>query len=259
MADVSIIIVSHNKPRFVEEAVQSVLAQTHPNWQGILIDSGILLDQGFFKDLNDPRLQIMPSGETRELARTKNMASWCFNNILRSGHLSGELILYLCDDDLLYPNALATFWNYYLTHERRPQAMYASQDIGVVQGGGPTQIIGRRVADRPAGKFCRGRRLDCQVDYLQFCHTAAILDDYRRTYQTDQIHSENKRDAHHADGIFMERIGALTYVHPINEVTSLNRRTDASINIQRSHTPLGRVRDFLQAKARGLRYRLTNP
>lgn len=259
MADVSIIIVSHNKPHFVKEAVHSVLSQTHPNWQAILVDSGVLLGQGFFQDLSDPRLQIIPSGETREVARTKNMASWCFNNVLRSGRLTGELILYLCDDDLLYPNAFATYWDFYRANDRQPQAMYASQDIGVVEGTGPTQIVGRRVADRPAGKFCRGRRLDCRVDYLQFCHTAAILDEYRRCYRTEEIHSENKRDAHHADGIFMERIGALTKVYPINQVTSINRRTDGSVNIPRSQTALGRARDLLRAKARGLCDRLRSP
>lgn len=256
MADLSVIIVSHDKPRFIREALKSVLDQTHQNWQAILVDSGVLLNQGYFKEYTDPRLQIIPSGETRALAQTKNMASWCFNNVLRSGVLTGELILYLCDDDLLYPEAFSTFWNFYTANDRKPQAMYASQDIGVVAGDGPAKIIGHRRADRPAGKFCRGRRLDCQVDYLQFCHSAAILDDYRKVYKTDEIHSEDKRDGYHADGIFMERIGALTKVCNIDKVTSLNRRTASSVNIQHSATALGRLGDLLTAKARGLRDRL---
>jgi hypothetical protein len=259
MPDFSIIVVSHNKPRFAKEAVKSLLGQTHANWQGILMDSGILLNQGYYDDLHDPRLKVIPTGETPEMARTMNMNSWCFNHLLNSGQLAGELIMYLNDDDLLYPEAFATFWNFYQQHNREPQAMYASQDIGLVDPDGKTQIIGRRVADRPAGRFCKGRRLDCRVDYLQFCHTAKILEQFRQKYHTTQYHSEDKRDSHHADGIFMEQVGALTKVYNIDKVLSMNRRTTESANLEYAASPLGRVMVTLRAKLRGARERLLSP
>jgi spore maturation protein CgeD len=258
MADLSILIVSHNKPRFAKAAVQTVLDQTHTDWQGILIDSGVLLNQGFFDYLKDPRLKVVASGETPEIARSKNMASWCFNRWLNSGQVTGELILYLCDDDLLYPEAFKTYWSFYQQQERAPQAMYASQDIGLVAPDGNTQIIGRRVADRPGGRFCKGRKLDCQVDYLQFCHTAKILGRFRDAYKTTQYHSEDKRDAHHADGIFMEQIGALTKVYNIDKVLSMNRRTVESANLEYSASPFGRLLVTLRAKLRGARERLSS-
>jgi spore maturation protein CgeD len=257
MPDLSILIVSHNKPRFAKAAVQSVLDQTHANWQGILMDSGVLLNQGFFSYLKDPRLKVVPSGETPELARSKNMASWCFNRLLNSGEVTGELIMYLNDDDLLYPEAFETYWNFYQQHDRAPQAMYASQDIGLVAPNGETQIIGHRVADRPGGRSCKGRKLDCQVDYLQFCHTAKILGRFRDTYKTTQYHSEDKRDAQHADGIFMEQIGALTTVHNIDKVLSMNRRTAESANLEYAASRSGRLLATLRAKLRGARQRLT--
>jgi hypothetical protein len=256
MADLSILIVSHNKPRFAKAAVQTVLDQTHPDWQGILMDSGVLLNQGFFDYLKDPRLKIIPSGETPEQARTSNMASWCFNRLLNSGQVAGELIMYLNDDDLLYPDAFETYWNFYQQHDRAPQAMYASQDVGLVGPDGKTQIIGHRGADRPGGRFGRGRRLDCRVDYLQFCHTAKILDKFREAYKTTEYHSEDKRDAHHADGIFMEQIGALTKVYNIDKVLSMNRRTVQSANLEYSASPLGRLMVLFRAKLRGARERL---
>jgi glycosyltransferase involved in cell wall biosynthesis len=256
MADLSIIIISHNKPRFVKDAVQCVLDQTHPNWEGVLVDSGVLLNQGFFSGFNDPRLKIIPSGETPELAQTKLMGTWCINKVLNSGQLTGELIMYLCDDDLLYPEAFESYWNFYRQHDRAPQAMYASQDIGLVGPDGKTQIIGRRVADRPGGRSCKGRKLDCQVDYLQFCHTAKILDKFREAYHTTQYQSEDKRDAHHADGIFMEQIGALTKVYNIDKVLSMNRRTVQSANLEYSSSPLGRLMVLFRAKLRGARERL---
>jgi glycosyltransferase involved in cell wall biosynthesis len=251
MADISIVIVSHNKPRFIREAVQCVLDQTHREWEATLVDSGVLLNQGFFADLKDSRIRVVPSGETPELARTRNMASWCFNRWLNSGQLPGELVMYLSDDDLLYPEAFEAFWKFYIENNRAPQAMYASQDIGLVGPDGKTQIIGRRVADRPAGRFCKGKRLDCRVDYLQFCHTAKILEKFREVYKTTQYHSEDKRDAYHADGIFMEQVGALTKVYNIEKVLSMNRRTTDSVNLEYSASPVGRLFITLRQKLKG--------
>ena len=166
--------------------------------------------------------------------------------------------MYLCDDDLLYPEAFETYWNFYQQNNRVPQAMYASQDIGLVDPDGKTQVVGRRVADRPGGRSCKGRKLDCQVDYLQFCHSAKILERFREAYKTTQYHSEDKRDAHHADGIFMEQIGALTKVYNIDKVLSMNRRTVQSANLEYAASPLGRFKVLLRAKLRGARERLTS-
>jgi spore maturation protein CgeD len=238
MPAVTVIIVSHNKPDFVREAVQSVLDQTLTDWQGFLVDSGVLFHQGFFDDLNDPRLKVMPSGETPEMARSVNMASWCFNKVLNSGEVQGELIVYLCDDDIFYPRAFEALWNYYVDHNRHPQAMYGSEYAGVVLDSGETLITSHRTADYPAGKFCKGKTLDCVVDYLQFCHSAKVLEKYRETYKTDKYHREDRREASHCDGIFMEEIGALTIVHPVHEVIGVNRRTLNSVNSSSSDAPL---------------------
>ena len=211
----------------------------------------MLLNQGFFSYLNDPRIKVVASGETPELARTKNMASWCFNRLINSGQIKGELVMYLCDDDLIYPEAFATFWKFYRDHDREPQAMYSSQHIGLVAPDGTTKVIGERIADRPGGKFCKGRRLDCRVDYLQFCHTTSILEKFRERYQTTEYHLEDRRYAHHADGIFMEKIGALTAIHPVPEILSMNRRTAESVNLSYSASATGRLFITLKEKVKG--------
>ncbi len=228
-----------------------MLDQTYKNWEMFLVDSGILFKQGFFDYLVDPRVTVMPSGETPEMAKCKNMASWCFNNVLNSGKLTGELVMYYCDDDLLYKEAFEIFWTYYVQHNREPQAMYASQDIGIIGRDGTTKIIGKRIADRPAGRFCRGRRLDCQVDNLQFCHTRTILNRLKGVRGNAEYHSEDRRDAWHADGIFFEQIGALTTVHNINKFVSMNRRTAESANLEYSDSRLGRMLILMKEKIRG--------
>jgi spore maturation protein CgeD len=257
MPGISVIIVSHNKPQFVKEAVQSVLDQTYQDWEAVLMDSGVLLKQGFFDYITDKRIRVVPTGETPDLVRRVNMASWCFNEALNSGKLTGELILYLCDDDIFYKDAFETFWKYYTAHNREPQAMYGSQDIGLIGRDGQLRIIGQRIADRPAGQFCHGRKLDCKVDYLQFCHTRAILDKVGAAYRTTRYHSENREDNFHADGVFMEKVGALTTVYPIVKLVSMNRRTIGSANIEYSENRIAQFWIVLKAKLRGLKRRLS--
>lgn len=254
MPDFSIIIISHNKPALVKQAVQSVLDQTHPSWEAILVDSGVLLGQGFFNYLTDPRITVEPSGETPDMAKTRNMASWVCNQVLNSGRLKGELIMSLCDDDILYPEAFATFWDFYTRRQREPQAMYASQDIGFINQNGKMIVVGRKLADRPAGRFCQGRKIDLEIDYLQFCHTAKMLERYREAYNTTEYFSEDRQHATHADGIFIENMGALTTVHNIEKTLSMNRRTTESINYPASAFTL--VRTFLYLKLLPLLRRL---
>lgn len=256
MANISLIIVSHNKPDFIKEAIQGVLNQTHQDWEAVLVDSGVLLNKGHFDYLKDPRIRIIPSGETKEMFKTTNMASWCFNNVLNSGKLTGELVIYLCDDDLIYPNSFQTYWDYYTKYNREPQAMYSSQDIGLVSTDGKTQIVGKRHAKKPAGKFCRGVKMDCKVDYLQFCHTRAILGPLGKLLGTTRYHCEDRDEGFHADGIFMEQIGSLTKVHNIDVITSMNRRTTTSINLEHADTAVGRAVVLAKAKFKGLLRRL---
>jgi hypothetical protein len=95
------------------------------------------------------------------------------------------------------------------------------------------------------------------VDSLQMCHTSKIQEQFREVYHTDQYHSEDKRDAHHADGIFMEQLGALTKFYNIDKVLSMNRRTAESANLEYSASRFGRLLVTLRAKLRGARERLS--
>src|SRR5262245_59588768 len=112
----SIAIVSHCKPAFVKQAVYSVLYQEFEDWQCVVMDSGPLLESGLFVPFRDERLRIVCSSEDAELGAERNPGAWCFNKILNSGMLTGELVILLCDDDLLYPWALQSLWNYYESH-----------------------------------------------------------------------------------------------------------------------------------------------
>ena len=54
----------------------------------------------------------------------------------------------------------------------------------------------------------------------------------------------------------MEQVGALTKVHNIDKVLSMNRRTVQSANLEYAASPLGRLLVTFRAKLRGARERL---
>jgi spore maturation protein CgeD len=226
---ITILIVSHDKPHLLREAVASVMQQTMPDWQAVLVDSGSLYDQGCFARFrwaDDPRLRVIRSSETPEVRRRKAMAPWCFNECFRRGRVHGELVMYLCDDDILYPNAFATFVEAF---QKNPaaMAMYASQDIGWLEHNGHSKIIGERRALTAGGKCCHGRIMDCQVDYLQFCHRRSALDVFTDT----EYWPEGIATGDHADGLFMEKLGSYYEILPIDVKVSQNRRTPWSVNL----------------------------
>ncbi|GIW78358.1 MAG: hypothetical protein KatS3mg105_0165 [Gemmatales bacterium] len=225
---VSCLCVCHNKPDLIPEAIDSIVNQTYPHWEAIIVDSGVLFDQGYYGQFDwrhDPRIRLLRSEETETIRREKAMAPWCFNQCFRKGLVRGDLVVYLCDDDILYPNAFEVFVSFFRQH---PEAMaaYASQDIGMIEADGWHSLFGERRATELAGTFCQGRGLFRQVDYLQFCHRMEVLE----WFDGSEFWPESKATERFADGIFMEYIGSKTPIYPIDIKVSQNRRTWQSLN-----------------------------
>ncbi len=228
MSFFSCIILSHDKEARVAEAIGSLLAQSFPDWEAVVFDSGVLYDRGFFGSLpalRDPRIRLVRSWETEEVRRTKTVASWCFNECFRKKLLRGRFVTYLCDDDLLYPEALEAFHDFARAHPEAV-AMYGSVDMTGISARGEKFLLREILADEVRGSCCGGRPLDCQVDYLQLCHQAALLD----AFPDDEYWPEEREAIRHADGIFLERIGNLVPVWPVPVKVGENRKFSNSLN-----------------------------
>jgi glycosyltransferase involved in cell wall biosynthesis len=96
----SIIVPSYNKVSFIEQTIQSVLAQTNPNWELILIDdnstdgSQELLEK---YSKADARIQIHFNAENKG-------GNYCRNQGLKLA--LGNYVIFLDGDDLLAPYCL---------------------------------------------------------------------------------------------------------------------------------------------------------
>lgn len=222
---VSCILVSHDKPDLLLESVVSVIEQSYKDWQLIIVDSGKLIDSSFFNDkiFYDNRIEIYRSDENDELKKTKNMASWCYNEVFKRNLVKGDLVVYLCDDDIFYENAFFTF----VEHFKRNQdhfAAYASEDVAVYRIGEEPIIYGERKALEISG--LGAYPMDCRVDYLQFCHKIQAL----KFFSNNEYWMESKMYEKHADGIFMDEIGRHCLIYPIFVKIGMNRRTEGSKN-----------------------------
>jgi spore maturation protein CgeD len=222
------LLLSHDKPAFVGEAINSLLIQTFPDWEAIVFDSGVLYDQGFFTRLpgmSDSRLRLIRSWETEDLRKTRTIASWCFNECFRMGLVSGDYVTYLCDDDFLYPNAFQAFFDYAREHPEA-QAMYAGVDMTAVNAQGQIVYSSSIPADGIRGGCCQGGPLDCHVDYLQLCHKRDLF----HFFSEDEFWPESIELKRHADGIFMEKIGERFPIYPVPVKIGQNRKVPSSIN-----------------------------
>lgn len=228
MPFLSCILLSHNKAEHVGEAINSLCAQTFTDWEAVVFDSGVLYDQGFFATLpamKDSRLHLVRSWETEELRKSKTIASWCFNECFRNKMLKGQYVVYLCDDDLFYPNAFQTFYDYVQTYPEA-RAMYASVDMTAVTPTGEKVTYHELLAQEVRGSCCGGGPLDCHVDYLQLCHRADLFD----LFTGEDFWPEDREVMAHADGVFLEKIGSRVPILPIPAKIGENRKVPDSLN-----------------------------
>lgn len=100
---VSVITIFHNEERFLEEAVESVLAQTYDRWELLLCDDGstdaspAIARQLAAEHPDRIRYLAHPGGANRGMSATRNLGLT---------HASGECVSFLDGDDAWVPEKL---------------------------------------------------------------------------------------------------------------------------------------------------------
>ncbi len=97
----SVILPAYNVAEFLPAALDSVLAQTCPDWECLCVDDGSADDTpGIARSYaaRDPRVRVLTQSHGG-VSRARNLAL---------DHASGEWLCFLDGDDLLHPKLLAT-------------------------------------------------------------------------------------------------------------------------------------------------------
>lgn len=94
---VSVLVPTFNRPRYLAEALESLVRQTYGRWEAFVVNDGGSPVADVVAALNDPRLVLIDRRENRGKAASLNEA-------LRRAQ--GKYVAYLDDDDLYYPQHL---------------------------------------------------------------------------------------------------------------------------------------------------------
>lgn len=107
MLSITVAIPTHNRPQLLREALQSVISQTYPCHEIIIVDDGSdppVDAAGFSEIVPGAQFNLVRHEKPKGIAAAKNAG-------VRAA--SGEIIMHLDDDDLLLGNALETIANVY--------------------------------------------------------------------------------------------------------------------------------------------------
>jgi glycosyltransferase involved in cell wall biosynthesis len=108
---VSIMMPAYNAAAYIGQAIESVLAQTYPHWELILVNDGSTDETAdIAAAYADERIHLIHQENGGEAA-ARNTAL---------GHMSGDLLAFLDADDLYKPHHLQTAVDYLRHHPHHP-------------------------------------------------------------------------------------------------------------------------------------------
>lgn len=219
----SVLLVSHEKPVLVHQAVRSVREQVFEDWELVVVDSGEMMDELLPYAQMDGRITVAESHETKELREEVHIVSRLYNEMVPRSR--GRFITYICDDDLLLPGYLEEF---YKAAQGGGDCFYSGlKRVRCDMWGDDKEIIGGMEANEVRGRQARGGKLDCVVDALQFCHSRRAWERLVESHGA-AVWPEEHATKGHADGVFMERFGDQFPVQPVAGVQAVNRRSPLS-------------------------------
>ena len=223
---VSVILTVHMKP-YVEQALESLAAQSRQDFGVILIDSGV------WRGRDDALSEQM--GQVHAAWRGHPMLDWVFtaerpgslscpvsvatNLAIRAGLVNGRYVCHFYDDDLYHPQFMEKMAGYLDDHPDR-LAVWCSQDRARLERDGSCWTVGHI----PAYDGLVSGVVDCRVDGGQVMYRREVLDALG-----DPWMPEDGGSCSHSDGLFLDRVAQVAgSIDAIGETLMTHRFTPLS-------------------------------
>lgn len=222
-----ILTLSYNKPGYVGDAINSVLAQTFGDFIYAVVDNSTTektKTMEVIKSFNDSRITLFEEAFSDDERKRLPVHVVLHDKYFRELKQQAELILWLADDDILYPNCLEEIDRFF-KENADVKACYHGLRLTRMVDGKRTKMgpVGWGESLNPACVFGAKRSPDGAIDGGQFCFHSSCLDSLSYPYTNC-----SKADEFHADGIFMYKVTRHFPAKPLGKILSEKRATTVS-------------------------------
>lgn len=221
---VTVLLTAHMKP-YLADALTSLTNQTSSDYECIVIDSGAWINKSDERSVamaevyrgwhGHPLIEWVFTGETAPLSCPVSVAT---NLAIRAGLVRGRYVCHFYDDDQYYPEFIERMSGHLDGHPESG-AVWCTQDrVNLYRDGSQTKA-GQITAEH----VLTPGMIDNRVDGGQVMYRRDVLDALG-----DPWMPEESGTCRHSDGVFLERVAAITPIEPIPDTLLAHRFTPLS-------------------------------
>lgn len=215
--EITIFTCSYNKPQYVLDAINSVLNQTYPNFEYVILEnSNDDKTRNIVHSIHDLRVKIIDVDISDKERRRIYIESHLKN--AHSPEALGKYIMYLADDDILDPSCFEEHIKKF-EKDKTQRANYHGYKIIYLGTEKPDGIISATLTFGPR------RSPKERMDGGSLMFAKDILKQLPLPY-----FKRNWFDAHISDSLFLNRISKAATIHPINKILHTKRVTPISVH-----------------------------
>ncbi len=201
---ISVILSSFNRPTLVQQALKSIAAQTHRDFELLVADDSTLMDVRRLVDrFSFPSSRVFRFKVDADLRRRENRLSIGINHCLREA--KGELISYLADDDYYYPSWFAEANTFFVAHPNVVSAfgtLFYSRSLQMDYSTSGLARWSETPVEDPMGK----------LDHNQVIHR-----------KTNLFWPESFDSVECPDGLYFRELAKIQPIRPINASAAVKR------------------------------------
>ncbi|MDM5298429.1 glycosyltransferase family 2 protein [Bacillus pumilus] len=225
---VSVILTSYNKPDFIDRVLKSMMEQTYPNWELLIMDDGSEPDtiNQIKPFLDDKRIQLYP-----HLVHPVNrLVTVRYATLINEAltYITGELVCYLTDDTVYRKDRLQKMVDVF---QSKPHIdiVYSSQRVVHVD----QHLIEKMTFIREADHLLE--HASFQVDHCSVMHRSCLLPLIHEKF--GQYWDDDPKHWHHADSVFWMRLNHFATFFPLKDELDTTYKTPQSFHHMFSSMP----------------------
>ena len=214
---VTVFTFSYNKPKYVLDAINSVLTQVHKDLTYYIIENSTdNVTRKVIKDhlakVNDNRVKYMEIDFIQELRDSIYVPAMLCDCIFPLA--DKKYVYYLSDDDVIHPECLSSMVRYL---DECPQfgACYCRGSRDWLRGDKFIKEMEFHFASTFNGTSNPPIWLDCVIDAGQVLQRKSILEKMIAREKTLHLFDIRRHEAtHHSDGLFLNKLAKYTTIQP---------------------------------------------